>query len=95
MQINDELISYVASLARLSLTEAEKEKTKKELGSILNYMDILNGLDTQGIEPMSHVLPLNNVFREDEVKASYPREELLANAPDEDDGAFRVPKTLE
>ena len=95
MQITDELIAYVASLARLSLTEEEKEWTKKELGSILNYMDILNGLDTRDIEPMSHVLPLRNVFREDEVRPSYPREALLANAPEEDDGAFRVPKTVE
>lgn len=95
MQITDDLIAYVASLARLSLTEAEIEKTKEELGSILSYMDILNRLDTSGVEPLSHVLPLHNVFREDEVQPSYPREELLANAPEEDDGAFRVPKTVE
>ncbi len=95
MQITDELIAYVASLVRLSLVEEEKERIKKELGSILNYMDILNRLDTDGIEPMSHVLPLYNVFREDEVRPSYPREALLSNAPEEDGGAFRVPKTVE
>ena len=82
-------------MARLSLSDDEKAKIKDEIGKIIDYMDILNQLDTAGVEPMSHVLPVTNVFRKDEVAPSYDREAILANAPDKADGAFRVPKTVE
>lgn len=95
MQITDELIDYVSSLARLALSDEEKEKTKEEIGKIIDYMDILNTLDTTGVEPMSHVLPVTNVFREDDVVPSYDRDVILKNAPDGNDGTFRVPKTVE
>ena len=95
MIITDEIIEYVSSLARLDLSSEEKIKIKSEIEKIIDYMDILNTLDTADVEPMSHVLPTVNVFREDEVVASYPREEILKNAPDTDEGAFRVPKTVE
>ncbi|MEE0776091.1 MAG: Asp-tRNA(Asn)/Glu-tRNA(Gln) amidotransferase subunit GatC [Bacillota bacterium] len=95
MKITDDLIEYVSSLARLSLSDDEKAKIKDEIGKIIDYMDILNQLDTTGVEPMSHVLPVTNVFRKDEVRPSYDRETILANAPDNSDGAFRVPKTVE
>lgn len=95
MIITDEIITYVSSLARLDLSDMEKAKIKGEIEKIIDYMDILNTLDTTGVEPLSHVLPVTNVFREDVVKPSVPREEILANAPESDEGAFRVPKTVE
>ena len=95
MIITDEIITYVSSLARLDLSDTEKAKIKGEIEKIIDYMDILNTLDTSGVEPLSHVLPVTNVFREDVVKPSVPREEILANAPESDKGAFRVPKTVE
>lgn len=95
MIITDEIINYVSSLARLDLNTEEKTKIKGEIEKIIDYMDVLNTLDTTDVEPMSHVLPVTNVFREDVVKPSVPREEILANAPESDEGAFRVPKTVE
>ncbi len=95
MLITDEIIDYVSSLARLDLSGEEKTKIKGEIEKIIDYMDVLNTLDTTGVEPMSHVLPVTNVFREDVVAPSVPREEILANAPEVDHGAFRVPKTVE
>lgn len=95
MIITDEIIDYVSSLARLDLSAEEKTRIKGEIEKIIDYMDVLNTLDTTEVEPMSHVLPVTNVFREDTVAVSVPREEILANAPEVDDGAFRVPKTVE
>lgn len=95
MKITDDLIDYVASLARLDLNPEEKAKTKEEIGKIIDYMEILNTIDTTDIEPMSHVLPATNVFREDVAKESYDREDILANAPERTEEAFRVPKTVE
>ena len=95
MQITRELIDYVADLSRLRLTEEEKDRAEKDLGSILTYMDKLNELDTASVEPMSHAFPVKNVFREDEVKPSEDREALLQNAPVKQDGCFKVPKTVE
>jgi aspartyl-tRNA(Asn)/glutamyl-tRNA(Gln) amidotransferase subunit C len=95
MKITKEQVEYVANLAKLDLTEEEKEIFTKQLDSILSYMDKLNQLDTTKIEPTSHVLPIKNVFREDKVKPSLPVEEALANAPDRKDGFFRVPRVIE
>lgn len=95
MKITMQEVEHVARLARLELNEKEKEKMRAQLDSILSYIDKLNELDTSGIEPTSHVLPLTNVFREDEVRPSLSQEEALANAPDRHDLLFRVPKILE
>ena len=95
MQITDETIAYVSALAKLKLTEEEKEKVKVDLGNILAYMETMNELDTTGIEPMSHAFPVKNVFREDVVLNGDDRESLLANAPQKKDGCFVVPKTVE
>lgn len=95
MKITRDQVEYVAKLARLELTEEEKETFTQQFDNILSYMDKLNQLDTEGIEPTSHVLPLYNVFREDEVRPSLPRDEALANAPDHKDGFFRVPRVIE
>ncbi|MBE5921396.1 MAG: Asp-tRNA(Asn)/Glu-tRNA(Gln) amidotransferase subunit GatC [Lachnospiraceae bacterium] len=93
--ISDETIEYVGILAKLELSAEEKEQAKKDMGSMLDYIDKLNELDTSDVEPMSHVFPVNNVFREDIVVNGDDRESILANAPGEKDGAFIVPKTVE
>lgn len=95
MTINEETIKYVAALAKLEISDDEKGKLAKELDHILEYMESMNGLDTEGVEPMSHVLPINNVFREDIVENMQERELLLSNAPQKKEGCFVVPKTVE
>ena len=95
MCIRDRIVKYVAALAKLELTEEEKEEAKKDLGNILGYMNTMNELDTDDIEPMSHAFPLHNVFREDVVVNKDDRENLLKNAPVQKDGSFVVPKTVE
>lgn len=82
-------------LARLQLTEDEKGLFSKQVGSIIDYVDKLNDLDTTGIEPTAHVLPIKNVFREDKATPSLPPDAALSNAPDKDVGFYRVPKIIE
>lgn len=93
--ISDETIEYVSILAKLELSEEEKEKAKEDMAKMLDYIDKLNELDTRGVEPMSHIFPVRNVFREDEVTNGDIRDEILKNAPEEKDGAFVVPRTVE
>lgn len=93
--ISDETIEYVGILAKLELSQEEREQAKKDMGRMLDYIDKLNELDTSGVEPMSHVFPVNNVFREDEVANGDDRENILKNAPAAKDGSFKVPKTVE
>lgn len=93
--ISDETIEYVGILAKLELSDSEKEQAKKDMGSMLDYIDKLNELDTTGVEPMSHVFPVNNVFREDVVTNDDDRTNIIKNAPEEKDGSFMVPKTVD
>ena len=95
MKITNELVEYVATLSRIRLDGQQSEKMKEELNAVLDYMDVLNQIDTTQIEPLSHVFPVQNVMREDTVQPSYPREELLKNAPDHTEETFVVPKTVE
>ena len=95
MKITDEIIDYVAALAKLSLSEEGRERAKSDLEGILQMMDVMNELDTDGVEPMSHVFPVHNVFREDVVVNGDVRDEMLKNAPEEKDGSFMVPKTVD
>lgn len=92
--ITDETIEYVGILAKLELSAEEKEAAKKDMGRMLDYIDMLNNLDTNGVEPMSNVFPVKNVFREDVVTNGDDSENMLANAPEEKDGAYMVPKTV-
>ena len=94
-RIQDEMIEYVGILAKLELSEEEKEAAKADMGRMLDYIDQLNELDTEGVEPLSHIFSVNNVFREDVVENGDDRENLLANAPEKKNGAFVVPKTVE
>lgn len=95
MQVTKELVEYVANLSRIRLDEKQTEKMINELGAIVDYMDILNQIDTENVEPLSHVFSITNVMRDDEVKESYARDELLKNAPDHTDETFVVPKTVD
>ncbi|KAB1440447.1 Asp-tRNA(Asn)/Glu-tRNA(Gln) amidotransferase subunit GatC [Candidatus Galacturonibacter soehngenii] len=93
--ITDETIEYVGILAKLELSEEEKEQAKKDMANMLDYIDRLNELDTEGVEPLSHVFPVNNVFREDIITNEDDRENILLNAPEQKNGSFQVPKTVE
>lgn len=95
MKITREEIEHIALLARLSLSEEEKDLFGSQLSSILGYMEKLNELDTKDIHLTSHVLPLNNVVRDDVPVPSIPRESALINAPSHTEKFFRVPKIIE
>lgn len=88
-------VERVARLARLRLDEAEKDKFRRQLDEILLYMEKLDKLDTEGVEPLAHILPLRNVLRKDEVKPGLERDEVLKNAPAHRQGLFQVPPVLE
>lgn len=93
-RITDETIEYVGILAKLELSDAEKENAKADMEKMLDYIDTLSELDTEGVEPMSHVFPINNVFREDVVTNADGREQTLANAPQRKEDSFEVPRTI-
>jgi aspartyl-tRNA(Asn)/glutamyl-tRNA(Gln) amidotransferase subunit C len=94
MSISRQDIEKVALLARLQLTDDELSKMKAELAQIVGYVDQLGEVDTDGIEPMAHAIEIANVFREDVVSESLPREEALANAPHRDERGYLVPAVL-
>lgn len=96
MQIRREDVDHVADLARLSLTQEEREKMTRELNSILGHVDKLNELKTDGVQPTFHVLAsLKNVTRKDKVIHGLDRDRALQNAPSQKSGCFAVPKTVE
>jgi len=94
MTISKQDVEHVAFLARLAFTDEEIEAYTQQLNSILGYMEKMNTLDTAGVEPTAHVLPLKNVFREDEHKPGLPQDYAVANAPDKEAGQFRVPRIV-
>jgi aspartyl-tRNA(Asn)/glutamyl-tRNA(Gln) amidotransferase subunit C len=87
-------VDHVAALARLSFTDEEKATLVAQLNQILAYMEQLNRLETGDVEPLSHVVDLSNVFRDDVLRASLPREEILKNAPAHTEKFFKVPKVI-
>lgn len=94
-EINKEQVKHVANLARLEISEQEAEMFTEQLSSIIKFAEQLNEIDTDGIEPTTHVLDLKNVMRKDEPRQWITREDALKNAPDQQDGQFRVPSILE
>jgi aspartyl-tRNA(Asn)/glutamyl-tRNA(Gln) amidotransferase subunit C len=94
MSVTIKDVEHIANLAKLEFTDAEKEKLTHQMNQILEYMGQLNSLDTGAVEPLSHVIELNNVFRPDEVKPGVSTEEALQNAPDKNDQFFKVPKVI-
>ncbi len=95
MELSRAEVEHIAELARLGLTEEEKEKFRRQLSAILEYAAMLQRLDTEAIPPTATVLPLHNVMRPDEVAPSFAQEDILANAPDAAEGCFKVRAILE
>jgi aspartyl-tRNA(Asn)/glutamyl-tRNA(Gln) amidotransferase subunit C len=93
-RISNEQVKHVANLARLAVTEEETEKLTKQLDAIITLAEQLNELDTENVEPTYHVLDMKNVLREDIPQQGLPREEVLKNAPEQQDGQFKVPSIL-
>lgn len=95
MKITNDTIDHITKLSRLKLSEKEKEKLTSEMSNIIDYVDKLNELDTNGVEPKSQVIPLQNVFREDIIAESFDKDELLSNSACYDDGSLKVPRVME
>jgi aspartyl-tRNA(Asn)/glutamyl-tRNA(Gln) amidotransferase subunit C len=94
VSLSEKDVQYVAKLSRLEVTEAEVAKYTQQLGSILQYVDQLNQLDTANVEPLTHPLDMKNVFRPDVPKPSLTQKEVLSNGPDVQSGHFKVPKIM-
>jgi aspartyl-tRNA(Asn)/glutamyl-tRNA(Gln) amidotransferase subunit C len=95
MEITKADVEHVAKLARLEITETERDAFSRQLSAILTYVEQLKTLDTEGVEPTATVLEQTNVFREDKARPSLSVEKALANAPESESGYFRVPRILE
>ncbi len=95
MSITVKDVEHVANLARLELSEQEKLKFTEQMNSILEFAEKLNELNTENVEPTTHVLDIKNIVRKDEVKESISREDALRNAPSQEDGHFKVPAIIE
>jgi len=95
MAITKKQVEYIAHLARLELSEEEKEKYTKQLDQILEFVAKLNEINTEKVEPTSHAVKISNVFRKDEAKPSFSQEEALSNAPEVEEGHFKVKKVIE
>ena len=94
MKITRDQVRYVAELARLELDATSTDIFARQIGTILEYVESLNHVDTQGVPPTSHAISLTNAFRRDETQGSLKRETALANAPDQEEGHFVVPKVI-
>jgi len=92
--IRDETIEYIGILSKLKLDEGEKEQARKDLAVMLDYFDRLDDADTDDVEPMTHIHQVSNCFREDVVTNKDGQKQMLANAPEERNGAFAVPRTF-
>jgi aspartyl-tRNA(Asn)/glutamyl-tRNA(Gln) amidotransferase subunit C len=95
MALSREEVLHIAHLARVRLSDADVAKFQEQLSDILTHFEALQALDTTGVEPTSHPLPLESVMRDDATRPSLPRDDVLANAPVVEDGAFRVRAVLE
>ena len=94
MEVNDALVDKLAHLSRLQFVETEKAEIKKDLQQMIAFVEKLNKLDLEGVEPLLHISEEVNVLREDEIKGSISREEALKNAPLHDEQFFKVPKVI-
>ncbi|KKK36106.1 glutamyl-tRNA amidotransferase [Mesobacillus campisalis] len=94
-RISIDQVKHVAHLARLAVTEEEADKLTEQLDKIITFAELLNEVDTEGVEPISHVLDIKNVMREDVAKPGLSNEEVLKNAPDHQDGQIKVPAIIE
>jgi len=95
MKVTQADLDNVAVLSRLNIAPEEADKYLAQMDKFLTYVDVLSAVDTENVKPTTYAIPMENVFRPDEVKASLPRELALANAPAQEDGYFKVPRVLE
>jgi aspartyl-tRNA(Asn)/glutamyl-tRNA(Gln) amidotransferase subunit C len=95
MALSGDQVRWVAHLARLEISEAEVAMFTEQLSKVVDYIEQLKEVDTEGIEPMAHALPINNVFREDELRESLPVDQALANAPERKGDFYSVPAVLD
>jgi aspartyl-tRNA(Asn)/glutamyl-tRNA(Gln) amidotransferase subunit C len=95
MPIDRATVDHVARLARLDLSTDERSRMQEELSNILEHAEKIQALELDGVEPTSHAIPISNAFRADEVVPSLAQAEALANAPDAEDGRFKVPRIIE
>ena len=95
MRLTTPEVEHIALLSRLELSDAERERAATELSQIIGYFEALNELDTAGVEPTMHALPIENVLRADEVRAGLSHQAALQNAPESADGMFQVPRVVE
>lgn len=95
MSVSKDQVKHIANLARLKLTDEELEKYTTDLSNIVDFAESLEEIDVTGVEPTAHILKIQNVFRKDELKESFNREELLRNAPTKEAGCVSVPKVVE
>jgi len=95
MKISKEEVLHVAKLARLKLSDAEAEALSKDMENIIGFANKLNELDTEGVVPTAHAIPMSNAFREDVVKPSFDRDDMIRNAPSADESGYTVPKVVE
>ena len=95
MSVSKEDVKHIASLARLEFSEEELEKYTKNMADIVDFANSLSALDVSNVQPTNHILDIKNVFRKDEVRPSYDREEILKNAPTKAGGCVSVPKVIE
>ena len=95
MQISKKEVRQVARLARLNVPPQSEDQLAKQIGTILEYIQLLNEVDTKGVPPTSHAIDLSNAFRDDQQASPISSDKLLANAPQKDLGAFIVPKVIE
>lgn len=95
MELTVKEIEHVANLARLNLSQNEKEKMVKDIPAIIDFANKLNKVNTDGIQPTAHILNISNVFRKDEVRPSFDREDILRNAPESEEGCIKVPQIVE
>lgn len=94
MKITKETVDQVATLAKLSFTDSEKERIQEDLSKIIDFMEKINEVDTEGVEPLTHINESINVLREDEAIETITQEEALKNAPQKDSDYFKIPKVL-
>jgi len=95
MKISKEEVLHVAKLSRLKLSDSEADGLTKDMENIIGFANKLNELDTEGIVPTAHAIPMHNAFREDVIKPSYNHDDMLKNAPMADDEGYIVPKVVE
>jgi len=95
MKLSREEVLHIARLARLGLTEEDVERSREQLSNILDNFEVLKEVESEGVPPTTHAVPLQNVLREDEVAPSLPQDEVLSNAPRQEEGHFKVRPVLE